>query len=418
MRSTVRLAAFAAAVLWCAPSTAQVVGSVTPSHPLMTPQALSEAEANFGQCLADLWPQAQRKGISRATYEWVMQSVQPDMSLFKLMDGQPEFERPIWWYVDTLVTESRIRQGREMLALHKATFDAIERQWGVDRYLITAIWGIESNFGTREGMGGRDVVRSTASLACIGRRQTYFRDEFLAAVAILQRGDVPPEHMRGSWAGAFGMTQFMPTGYLRYAVDFDGDGHANLVDSVPDALASTANRFRAEKWMTGQTWGYEVALPAGFNFLLADRSRRMSLAEWSRLGVRRVAGQMFPRPGDQAYLLLPAGAQGPAFLMLGNFRVIMRYNPAEAYALAIGHLADRMRGGGPFVQPWPREAQLLSRNERFELQMLLLGFGYDIGQPDGKIGGKTREALRQVQAQLGLVPDGFPTAEVLGHIKR
>ncbi|ALK10339.1 lytic murein transglycosylase [Blastochloris viridis] len=423
MPSCARLATLAVAALWSATAYAQDITSSIPaqpraSHPLMTPEALAEAEANFSNCLAGLWPAAQRRGINRQTFEAVVRATTPDMSLFKLMDGQPEFERPIWWYVDSLVTETRIRKGREMLAQYKPVFDAIERQWGVDRHLLTAIWGIESNFGTRDGMGGRDVVRSTASLACIGRRQAYFQDEFLAAVLILQRGDVPPDHMRGSWAGAFGMTQFMPTGYVRYAVDFDGDGHANLVDSVPDALASTANRFRAEKWMTGQTWGYEVVLPPGFDYLLADRNRRLSLGEWSRLGAQRANGLPFPRSGDQAFLLIPAGSRGPAFLMLENFRVIMRYNPAEAYALAIGHLADRMRGGGPFVQAWPRDAQLLSRNERFELQMLLLGYGFDIGQPDGKIGGKTRTALRQVQAQLGLVPDGFATTEVLSHLKR
>lgn len=398
--------------------TASVSAQAPASHPLMTPEALAQAEANFHTCLAGLWPAAQRRGISPATYQAVMNALEPDMGLFKHMDGQPEFERPIWWYIDSLVTEARVRKGREMLAQYKPVFDAIEQRWGVDRHLLTAIWGIESNFGTRDGMGNRDVVRSTASLACIGRRQAYFQDEFLAAVLILQRGDVPAEHMRGSWAGAFGMTQFMPTGYVRYSVDFDGDGHANLVDSVPDALASTANRFRAEKWVTGQTWGYEVVLPQGFNFLLADRTRRLSLAEWSRYGVQRANGMAFPRGSDQAYLLLPAGARGPAFLMLENFRVIMKYNPAEAYALAIGHLADRLRGGGPFIQPWPRDTQLLSRNERFELQSLLLGYGYDIGQPDGKIGGKTRDALRQIQAHLGLVPDGFATAEVLTHLKR
>ena len=404
----------AALLLSAAPALAQPVAS----HPLMTPEALAAAEAGFQGCLAELWPQAARHGVSRAVFEHALRTLTPDMSIMQRMEDQPEFERPVWWYLDRLVNDARIQKGREMLAQYRGVLDAVEAVWGVDRHILAAIWGIESNFGARENVGDREVLRSTGTLACIGRRQSYFRDEFLATLSILQRGDIPPDHLRGSWAGAFGQTQFMPTGFLRFAVDFDNDGHANLVDSVPDVLASTANRLKHEKWATGQTWGYEVVLPEGFDYLLADRARKLSLRDWAARGVRRANGQSFPRGSDQAFLLLPAGARGPAFLMLENFRVIMRYNPAEAYALAIGHLADRLRGGAPFLQPWPREVQLLSRAERFELQSLLQSRGFDIGEPDGRIGGRTRQALRQIQLQLGLVPDGFATAETLASLRR
>jgi len=387
----------------------------TSSHPLMTPEAIAAAAAEFGICLEKLWPEAAHRGVSRESYEIHALSQTPDLKIMELLDAQPEFTKSVWDYLDSLVTDARIARGREILAGHRAVFDAMERAYGTDRYVIAAIWGIESNFSTAGGE--RPVVRSTATLACIGRRQNYFRDEFLSALEILHRGDVRPEHLKGSWAGAFGPTQFMPTSFKRYAVDFDGDGRRDVVDSVPDLVASTANNLKKAGWVSGQAWGYEVILPEGFNFLLADRSRQMTLHEWERLGVRRAADAPFPRPGERAYLLLPAGARGPAFLMLNNFRVIMRYNPSEAYALAIGHLADRMRGGGPFVQEWPRDERVLSRAERYEVQQLLSQRGYDIGQPDGKLGGKTRAAIRQFQASIGLPPDGFASAGVMNRLK-
>ena len=272
-----------------------------------------------------------------------------------------------------------------------------------------------SNYSTQAG--DRSVIRSTATLACIGRRQKYFREEFLAALEILARRDVKAEHLKGSWAGAFGPTQFMPTSFKRYAVDFDGDGRRDVVDSVPDLVASTANNLKKDGWVSGHTWGYEVVVPRGFNFMLADHSRWMSLRDWERAGIVRAGGKGFPRPSDRAYLLVPAGSQGPGFLMLQNFRVIMKYNPAEAYALAIGHLADRLRGGEPFVQPWPRHERVLSRIERYELQQHLAQRGFDVGEPDGRLGPKTRTALRQFQASIGSVPDGFASARLLERLR-
>ena len=385
------------------------------THPLMTPQAIAAASADFGNCLERLWPQAAKRGISRASYETYALTLTPDLKIMELLDSQPEFTRALWDYLDFLVTDARIARGREILAQYASIFDAVEKTYGVDRYIITAIWGIESNFSTAGGE--RTVVRSTATLACIGRRQNYFRDEFLSALEILHRGDMRPEQLKGSWAGAFGPTQFMPTSFKRFAVDFDGDGRRDVVDSVPDLIASTANNLKKDGWVAGQTWGYEVALPSGFNYLLADHSRRMSLREWEQHGVRRIGDKPFPRPDDTAYLLIPAGRRGPAFVMLDNFRAIMKYNPSEAYALAIGHLADRMRGGDAFVQPWPREERVLSRAERYELQQLLAARGFDIGQPDGKLGGKTRVAIRQFQASVGDAPDGFASSAVLDRLR-
>jgi lytic murein transglycosylase len=261
------------------------------------------------------------------------------------------------------------------------------------------------------------VIRSTATLACVGRRQAYFKDEFLSALEILHRGDIKPEQLKGSWAGAFGATQFMPTAFKRYAVDFDHDGRRDIIGSIADVAASTANHLIKAGWVAGQTWGYEVVLPQGFNYMLADPARKLTIHEWARHGITRPGGAPFPRAGDKATLFIPAGARGPAFLMLDNFRAIMKYNPAEAYALAIGHLADRLRGGGPIAQAWPREERVLTRAERLELQHHLARVGFDVGEPSGRLGLKTRAAVRDFQARSGLVPDGFATVAILERLR-
>lgn len=384
-------------------------------HPLMTVAAIRQAASDFPNCLAAMWPDAARRNITRENFERFTAGLTPDLRIMDLMDSQPEFTKAIWDYLDILVSDARLAKGREILAKYKAQFDATEQAYGVDRYIIAAIWGIESNYSTQ--MGDRSVVQSTATLACIGRRQAYFKDEFLSALEILNRGDLRPEQMRGSWAGAFGPTQFMPTAFKRYAVDGDGDGRRDVVDDPSDLIASTANNLKKDGWQTGASWGYEVVLPEGFNYMLADRAKAMPLSQWEQLGLKRPNGQPFPRSSDKAYLLAPAGAAGPGFLMQQNFRVIMKYNPAEAYALAIGHFADRLRGGPPFVQPWPRQERVLSRAERLELQQLLAQRGFYKGTPDGQFGGQTREALRGFQVSIGAPADGFATAEVLERLR-
>jgi len=386
-------------------------------HPLMTTEAILAAAGNFSACLEGLWPDAAKRGVSRATFDTYTNGLTPDLRIMDLMDTQPEFTKAFWDYLDLLVNENRIKRGREILAQYRPVFDAVEKAYGVDRHAVTAIWGIESNFGTSGG--DRSVVRSTATLACVGRRQAYFRDEFLAALEILNRGDINPDRLKGSWAGAFGPTQFMPTSFKRFAVDFDGDGRRDVVDSIPDLIASTANHLKLDGWIAGQTWGYEVALPQGFNYLMADGAKAMPVKEWEKLGVARVNGKPYPRPTDRAYLFLPAGANGPAFLMLNNFRVLMKYNPAEAYALAIGHLGDRLRGDPPLVTAWPRQERVLTSAERYEMQQHLVRLGFDIGgEPNGRLNAKSRSAIRNFQASRGLVPDGFATANMLERLRQ
>jgi peptidoglycan lytic transglycosylase B len=384
-------------------------------HPLMTASAIREAAANFDNCIASMWPEAARRNISQDSFQRFTASLAPDLRIMDLLDSQPEFTKSVWDYLDILVNDNRIAKGREILAKYKVQFDATERAFGVDRFVIAAIWGIESNYSTQ--IGDRSVLQSTATLACIGRRQKYFKDEFLAALEILHRGDLRPEQMRGSWAGAFGPTQFMPTAFKRYAVDANGDGRRDVVDDPADLIASTANNLKKDGWQAGKSWGFEVVVPKGFDYMLADRARTMGFAQWESLGIKRADAQAFPASTDKAYLLAPAGAAGPAFLMLQNFRVIMKYNPAEAYALAIGHFADRLKGGPVFVQPWPRQERELSRAERLELQQLLAQRGFYRGTPDGQFGGETREALRGFQASIGAAADGFASSEMLERLR-
>ncbi len=384
-------------------------------HPLMTADAIRQAAANFNTCVASMWPDAARRNISRESFDRFTTGLTPDLRIMDLMDAQPEFTKSIWDYLDILVSDARLAKGKETLAKYKVQFDAMEKAYGVDRNIVAAIWGIESNYSTQ--IGDRSVLNSTATLACIGRRQAYFRDEFLSALEILHHGDLTVEQLHGSWAGAFGATQFMPTAFKRYAVDADGDGRRDVVDDPADLIASTANNLKKDGWQTGQSWGYEVSVPKDFNYMLADRAKTMTMAQWDHLGVKRANNQPYPHPAEKAYLLAPAGAEGPSFLMLQNFRVILKYNPAEAYALAVGHFADRLRGGQPFVQPWPRQERELSKAERLELQQILAQRGFYKGTPDGQFGGETRQALRNFQASIGAPADGFATATTLEQLR-
>ncbi|MCK0198406.1 lytic murein transglycosylase [Ancylobacter sp. 6x-1] len=390
--------------------------AVRSSHPAMQPQALAAAEANFPRCVAELGEKARARGVSAQGVRTYTAGLTPDMSIMAKLDTQPEFTRTTGDYVTSLVSDTRIQRGREAMTANAAVFEAVERTYGVDKYVVAAIWGIETNYGTVRGT--YPVLQATATLACVGRRQAYFRDEFVAALQIVDRGDIPESHLRGSWAGAFGLTQFMPTAFQRDAVDFDGDGHRNVVDSVADAMGSTGAKLRRGGWVAGRSWGYEVQLPRGFDYRLADKSIVKPMAEWASLGVRRVAGRPFANGAEAGYLLLPAGAEGPAFVMTGNFKALLSYNPADAYALAIGHLADRLRGGDPFVTPWPADQRPLARGERIELQQRLASMGYEVGTPDGVMGAKTRDAVRDFQIRAGLVPDGLPDVAVLEHARR
>lgn len=367
------------------------------------------AMAEFGTCLGKLRGEAAVQGISPQLFDAVMRGVQPDRSVLKAMDYQPEFKVPVWDYVAGFVDEERINDGKEKLTEWAEVLSEIERQFGVDRHVIVALWGVETNYG--KVMGRRPLVRSLATTSCFGRRQDFFRDQLMATLRILQDGEMPPESMAGSWAGAFGQTQFMPTTFQRLAVDVDGDGRRNIVDSVPDALGSAANYLLDAGWASGEPWGYEVRLPDSYQGPSGRRVRR-ALEFWSQQGIRRIDGSP-PGGNGRAALFLPSGQEGPAFLVFRNFNAIHSYNPSESYALSIAHLSDRLRGAGPFSTPWPTGDLGLSRAERRELQRLLNEKGYDVGKPDGIIGSRTRAAIEAFQGESGLPVDGHPGQKVL-----
>ena len=367
------------------------------------------AAAEFRACLSQLRGDATAQGISPQLFDAVMRGVTPDQSVLKAMEYQPEFTVPVWDYVAGFVDDERIADGKAKLAEWSEVLGEIERQFGVDRHVLVALWGVETNYG--KIMGRRPLVRSLATTSCFGRRQDFFRGQLVAALRIMQDGDMPPESMAGSWAGAFGQTQFMPTTFQRLAVDVDGDGRRNIVDSVPDALGSAANYLLDAGWTGGEAWGYEVRMPENYNGP-SGRQVRRPLELWSRLGVRRIDGAALTGTGPAA-LLMPAGSEGPAFLVFRNFDAIHAYNRSESYALSISHLSDRLRGAGPFSTPWPTDDPGLSRSERRELQRLLNEKGYNVGRPDGIIGSRTRAAIEAFQGESGLPVDGHPGQNVL-----
>jgi len=363
------------------------------------PALAQTAPPEFTRCIDGLQGPARAAGVSESAYRRFTQDLQPDMSVIEKLDYQPEFRMPIWDYLSGLVDEERVAEGRAMLATHAETLARVQQRYGVDPATVVAVWGVESNFG--QNFGKSLLVQSLGTLSCFGRRQTYFRTELFAALRILQAGHIAPERFVGSWAGAFGHTQFMPSTFERLAVDFDGDGKADLMDSTVDALASTANFLAKAGWQTGQPWGFEVRLPAGLNVSGEGRRSKRALSEWSARGVRRVDGSPLPTSLGSAGLMTPAGAAGPAFLVFKNFDAIYSYNAAESYGLAIAHLADRLRGAGPFTTPWPTDDPGISRAERRELQGLLILRGHNIGEVDGMLGEKSRVAIRAEQARLG-----------------
>ena len=358
----------------------------------------------FSTCLAQLRGPALKSGVTGATFDTHTAGLTPDMAVIDLLDAQPEFKTPIWDYMAGLVDDERVTDGQAGMARWQAELDRAAARYGVDPATIAAVWGVESNFGRT--LGGRPLLTSLSTLSCFGRRQAYFRGEFFATLKIIQDEHIAPQKLVGSWAGAFGQTQFMPSTYLRLAVDFDGDGRRDLVDSVPDALASTANFLKRAGWNSSLDWGYEVRLPAGMDTAGAGRKNKRAMSSWAKQGVTRVDGQPLPGGDTPAGLLLPAGRNGPAFLVTRNFDALYSYNAAESYALAIAHLSDRLRGAGPLVQAWPTDDPGLSRAERRELQRLLIAKGYDVGEPDGMVGTRTRQALQAAQRELGLPPDG------------
>ena len=363
------------------------------------PALAQNADPAFARCLDELRAPARAAGVSDATYTRHTQGLAPDMSVIDKLNFQPEFRMPIWDYLSGLVDEERVEQGQAMLRQHADVLRRVEQRYGVDPATVVAVWGVESNYG--QNFGSYPLVQALGTLACNGRRQAFFRKEFYATLRILQGGHIAPERLMGSWAGAFGHTQFMPTTFERLAVDFDGDGKRDLMDNTADALASTANFLAKAGWQSGQPWGFEVRLPDGFNTAGEGRRSKRPISEWTARGLRRVDGSPLPSGLGSAGLMTPSGPQGPAFLVFRNFDAVYSYNAAESYGLAIAHLADRLRGGGPFVTPWPTDDPGLSRAERRELQGLLILRGHDIGAVDGMLGERSRAAIRIEQARLG-----------------
>ena len=364
--------------------------------------------------LAAFRPRALAAGISPATLDQALAGVTLREDVLEKERTQAEFTRTIWDYLDRAVSAERIAAGRAALAKHGDILGRIAARYGVDPQIVVAIWGLESNFGTLRG----DVptIAALATLAATNRRGAYFESELLAALQILQAGDVTAGQMMGSWAGAMGHTQFMPSNYLTLAVDFDGDGRRDIwADDPTDALASTAAYLARWGWQAGKPWGVEITLPHGFDYLLAGERVQKPAAEWQALGVCRAGGGDLSEAGP-ARVLLPAGALGAAFLIYPNFHVIEHYNRADAYVLAVGHLGDRILGGGPIVTPWPRDLRALTRDECIALQNHLTQAGFDTGGADGRIGPRTQSALRAFQTASGLVPDGFASLAILRHL--
>ncbi|QIC61196.1 lytic murein transglycosylase [Acinetobacter schindleri] len=380
-----------------------------------SPGIYTPSSSSFQSCLAGLKPQALAKGVHAATYDRYTQNLTPDYSVIERLNYQPEFSTPIWDYLSGLVDEERVQQGRQKLQQHRDVLNRVSAAYGIPAETVVAVWGVESNYGDISGK--YPLLQALGTLSCEGRRQSYFRGEFFTTMKLLQRGDVYENQLKGSWAGAFGHTQFMPSTYDELAVDFDGDGRRDLVSSIPDALASTANFLKKRGWQSGQPWGFEVKIPQGMSVSGEGRRNKKSLSSWINQGVVRADGSALVK-GDlsessQAGLLAPAGANGPVFLVFKNFDAIYSYNAAESYALAIAHLSDRLQGKGGLVQAWPTDDAGTSRAERREIQQFLLNKGYHIGAVDGLIGDKTHQAIRQEQIRLGLTPTGRAGQQIL-----
>lgn len=387
--------------------------------PVASPETSPAAAPDFAQCLGGLKTLAEERGVPRPVAETALTGIAPDPSVVPATQSQAEFVKPIWQYVEASVTPERIAAGQAKLAEWSEVLGRIEAAYGVDRHILVAFWGVESNYGAAlEGGGIRPVVPALATLACGDpARPGLWRDELVAALKILADGDADTERMRGSWAGAMGHTQFMPTAFLRHAVDFDGDGKRDIWHSVPDALASTANFLKQSGWRAGEGWGVEVLLPDTFDYRLADETTERPFSEWRALGLAPANGA-FPEGAERrAALLLPTGAKGPAFLLEPNFRVILRYNTALAYALTVAPLSDRLRGAPGFTRDWPRGDRMLTAEERTDLQTRLAALGHPVGGADGKIGPKTRAAIRAFQEARGLVPDGYADAALLDRVR-
>lgn len=372
---------------------------------------LATSDAGFEKWLADFRSRAITQGIAKRTLDAAFAGARYEAGIIRLDRNQSEFSKQIWDYLDTAVSDSRIAGGRAALKRQGRTLRLIEQKYGVDKEIVAAIWGLESAFGAVRG--DTPLIGALATLAYDGRRGAFFEEELMAALRIVQSGDVAPGAMTGSWAGAMGHTQFMPSSYLAHAVDFTGDGRRDIWSDDPaDALASTAAYLAHFGWTKGQPWGVEIRLPEGFDPVRARRTLLQTPSAWAAEGIRDTRGQNVPDHGP-ASILLPGGAGGPAFMIFDNFEVLERYNKADAYVIGVGHLSDRLKGRPAIEAPWPRQHRAISATERRELQRRLQNRGFAVEKIDGIIGPNTIDAIREFQKSAGMSADGFPTEDLL-----
>lgn len=378
---------------------------------------VAQTQSGFQRWVKSFRAVALKNGVTARTYDRAFRGVKLNARVVKLDRKQAEFSREIWDYLDTATSPKRVKNGKAMLVKYKKTLARIEQKYGVDREVVLAVWGLESSYG--KNMGDINIIEALATLAYDGRREKFGRQQLLEALRIIQRGDITPDRMMGSWAGAMGHTQFIPTSYQAFAQDFDGDGKRNVWDprDPSDALASTANYFKKSGWTKNQPWGVEVKLPKDFYYGNASLKVKATPARWNELGLRLIRGGKIPNHGKGS-VFLPAGSDGPAFIVFKNFQVIKRYNNANSYAMAVGHLADRIKGGGYFAQEWPRGPGALKLDEKLEVQKLLNRAGYDLGEPDGIIGPKTIDAVTAIQVSWGQQPSGKADQEFLKVLRK
>lgn len=390
-----------------------------PTEAIKTVPAPTPAAGNLGfqRWITGFRSRALKAGIQASVFDKAVRGIKYNADVIQKDRNQSEFTKTIWDYLDSAASDTRIRNGKAALRKHRKKLDAIERRYGVDKEIVVAVWGLESAYGTYRG----DVptIEALATLAYDGRRGKFFEAQLVAALKILQNGDVSARKMTGSWAGAMGHTQFIPTSYLSFAVDFTGDGKRNIWSDDPsDALASTAAYLAKSGWQKGKPWGVEVSLPKGFNYQLANRKILKNPSEWAKLGVKDMNGRAVPNSHGKGSILLPAGGNGAAFMIFRNFDAIERYNTADAYVIGVGHLADRIDGGPAIQGKWPRQDRALTLKERKELQRRLTRSGFDTVKIDGKIGPLTINAVRDYQRSKGLTPDGYASLTLLKKLRK
>ena len=415
--ATTALGLLAAPVFSATSETAPMTSLRPPVKPDLQPIEVAQTQAGFEAWKKSFRAKALARGISARTFDRAFRGVRLNQTVIARDRKQAEFSRQIWDYLDTATSPKRVKNGKAMVRKHKSKLRRIENKYGVEWSVVVAIWGLESSYG--QNMGDINIVEALATLAYEGRRRKFGEQQLLTALKIIQNGDITPNRMMGSWAGAMGHTQFIPTSYDALAVDFTGDGKRDVWDKrdPSDALASTANYLKRNGWVKGQPWGVEVKLPKGFNYGNASLKVKATPARWHELGVRLVNGGRIPNHGN-ASILLAAGADGPAFAVFKNFFVIKRYNNANSYAIAVGHLADKINGGGEFVREWPRGPNALKLPQKMEVQELLLKAGYDIGDVDGIIGPKTIDALSDMQIKAGVQPTGKADKAALAFLRK